>query len=311
MAVGEDQIVAQIRAAARSAAAAGTSGPALTRLLDAALRVSKRARTHTRIGTMGISLARAGLDLARAGLGELTGRRAVVLGSGSAGALAVRLLAEAGMDRIGVAGRNAPAATRLAATVGGDVLRTDDVPAALGDTDLLVTATSCPVPVVLAEHVRPRHRPLFVLDLGMPPDVEPAVGRLAGVTLVDVEALGRHLADRQLPDEVPRVRAIVAAGVAAYVGGLTDAAAAPVIGAMRAQVAQLAEAELLRLDGRLPGGLSERQRAETAAAVHRILRKFLHGPTVRARELSAEPDGRIYVEALSRLFDPGVSAAVP
>jgi glutamyl-tRNA reductase len=107
-----------------------------------------------------------------------------------------------------------------------------------------------------------------------------------------------------VPDEIPHVRAIVTAEVGAYVAALAEAAAAPVIGAMRAHVEQLTEAELLRLQRRLPEGLSEQQRAETAAAVHRILRKFLHTPTVRARELSAAPEGRIYVEALSRLFAP-------
>ena len=306
MAVGEHQIVAQLRAAVRSAEAAGTTGSVLTRLVDAALRVSKRARSRTRISTAGISLAGAGIDLARDRLGELAPRRAVVLGTGSAGKLAVRLLHEAGMRGTVVAGRNAPAAARLAATVGGVPVPTDGVPAALADADLLVAATGCPVPVVLAEHVadRPSRRPLFVLDLGMPPDVEPAVGELLGVTLVDVAALGRYLAEKHVPDQVPQVRAIVAEEVAAHLEGVSGVAAAPVIGAMRAQVEQLAEAELRRLHGRLPGGLSERQRAETTATVHRILRKFLHGPTIRARELSAEPDGRIYVEALSRLFAP-------
>jgi glutamyl-tRNA reductase len=315
MAVGEDQIVAQIRTAVRAAADAGTTGPRLTRLVDAALRVSKRARTQTRISTAGISLARAGIDLARVRLGGLETCRAVVLGTGGAGKLAVRLLNEAGVGRLSVAGRNEAAAAGLAATVGGTPLRTAEVPAALADTDLLVTATGCQVPVVPAEQVRAARtaagdRPLFVLDLGMPPDVEPAVGRLAGVTLVDIKALGRHLADQHVPDEVPRVRAIVAVEAAAYVDGQHEAAAAPVIGAMRSRVEELAESELLRLQGRLPG-LSEQQREETSATVHRILRKFLHGPTVRARELSADPEGWVYVEALRRLFDPSATEAVP
>src|ERR1700738_2398244 len=107
MAVGEDQIVAQIKAASRAAAAAGTTGPAVTGLIDAALRASKRARTQTTISTEGISLARAGLDLAQAHLGGLAGRDAVVLGTGSMGKLAVRLLREAGAGRLTVASRNA------------------------------------------------------------------------------------------------------------------------------------------------------------------------------------------------------------
>src|ERR1700730_13920161 len=107
MAVGEDQIIAQIKDAAGPAAAAGTTGAAITSLINAALRASKRARTETAISTEGISLARAGLDLAQAHLGGLAGRDAVVLGTGSVGKLAARLLREAGVGRLSVASRNA------------------------------------------------------------------------------------------------------------------------------------------------------------------------------------------------------------
>ncbi|GAA3164988.1 glutamyl-tRNA reductase [Blastococcus jejuensis] len=314
MAVGEDQIVAQLRAATHAATEAGTAGPVLTRLIDAALRASKRARTRTRIGSAGISLARTGLGLAGEALGGLEGRHALVLGTGGAGKLAVRLLHQAGVGRLSVAGRNEPATTRLAASVGGTPLGADDVPTALADTDLLVTATGCPAPLVLAEQVRAARsaassRPMFVLDLGMPPDVESEVGRLAGVTLVDIAALGRHLAEARRPDDMPVVRAIIAQEVAACVDAQRAAESGPIIGAMRARVDALAASEMVRLSGRLPD-LTEQHRVETEAAVHRILRKFLHGPTVRARELAADPDGRLYVEALRRLFDPAGSEAI-
>jgi glutamyl-tRNA reductase len=180
-------------------------------------------------------------------------------------------------------------------------LRAADVPVELADADILVTATGAAAPVVLAEQVR-ASRPLFVLDLGMPPDVDPAVGRLAGVTLVDLTALGRHLAGRAVPDQIPQVRAIVAAEAAAYVNQQEQAVAAPVIAAMHAQIRQLADAELDRLNDRLPD-LSDQQRAETAATVHRILRKVLHRPTVRAKEFSTGPNGRVYLDALRELFD--------
>jgi glutamyl-tRNA reductase len=181
------------------------------------------------------------------------------------------------------------------------------VPATLADTDILVTATGAATPVVLAGQVRAARlqaggRPLFVLDLGMPPDVDPAVGRLAGVTLVDLTALGRHLADRGVSDQIPQVRAIVAAAAAAYADRQEQAVAAPVIAAMHAQIRQLADAELDRLHDRLPG-LSEEQRAETAATVHRILSKVLHRPTVRAKELSTGPNGPVYLDALRQLFE--------
>jgi glutamyl-tRNA reductase len=206
-----------------------------------------------------------------------------------------------------VASRNAARAAEVAAVVRGRQLRASDVPAALADADILVTATGAATPVVPAGQVRAARaqaggRPLFVLDLGMPPDVDPAVGRLAGVTLVDLTALGRHLADREVPDQIPQVRAIVTAAAAAYADRQEQAAAAPVIAAMHAQIRQLADAELDRLHDRLPG-LSEEQRAETAATVHRILRKVLHRPTVRAKEFSTGPNGAAYLDALRQLFD--------
>jgi glutamyl-tRNA reductase len=307
MAVGEDQIVAQIKAAARAAAAAGTTGPALTGLIDAALRASKRARTQTAISTEGISLARAGLDLAAGHLGGLAARHAVVLGTGSMGKLAARLLRQAGVGRLGVASRSPARAAAVATAVRGRPLAASDVPAAIADTDILVTATGSAVPVVRAGQVRAARepaagRPLFVLDLGMPANVEPAVGRLAGVTLADLATLGRYLGGLDVPSQLPQVRAIVAAEAAAYLDRQDQAAAAPVIAAMHAQIRQLADAELARLQDRLPG-LSDQQRAETAATVHRILRKVLHRPTVRAKEVSAGPEGPLYLDALRRLFD--------
>ena len=307
MAIGEDQIVAQLKAAARAAVTAGTAGPVMTGLIDAALRASKRARTQTAISTEGISLARAGLDVAAAHLGGLADRHAVVLGTGTTGRLAARLLHEAGVARLSVASRNAARAAEVAAALRARHLPASDVPAALADADLLVTATGAPAPVVAAGPVRAARaqaggRPLFVLDLGMPPDVDAAVGRLAGVKLVDLTALGRHLADRAVPDQIPQVRAIVAAEAAGYMDRRGQSAAAPVIAAMHEQIRQFADAELARLHHRLPD-LSEEQRAETAATVHRILRKVLHRPTVRAKEFSTGPEGPVYLDVLRQLFD--------
>jgi glutamyl-tRNA reductase len=310
MAIGEDQITAQVRAAARAAAEARTSGPVLTGLLDAALRVSKRARTETMISTAGISLVRAGLDLADAQLGGLATCSAVVLGTGRVGRLAARLLRDTGIGRLSVVSRSEARAAEVAAECHGRALRPVDLPGTLADSDLLITATGCVVPGVQAEQVRAARelsgdRPLLVLDLGMPAEVEPAVGRLTGVTLVDLDAIGRHLSDQDVPADVPRVRAIVDAEVVSYLERRTEVAAAPFIGAMHAQARELAETELRRLHGRLPH-LTEQDRAETAATVYRILRKFLHRPAIRAKELSAEPEGAVYLEALRELFDPTV-----
>jgi glutamyl-tRNA reductase len=114
--------------------------------------------------------------------------------------------------------------------------------------------------------------------------------------------LGRHLATAGTSADVPQARAIVSAELAAYLARQEQAAAGPIIAALHAQIRQLADSELARLQDRLPG-LDDKQRTETAATVHRILRKVLHGPTVRAKEFSAGPDGPAYLEALRQLFD--------
>ena len=260
-------------------------GPAVTSLIDARCAGKRPARRP--ISTEGISLARAAWISPPAHLAGLAARNAVVLGTAARASSWPSYFA-----RPTSGGCPWPAqsgARRRGGRGGGrQALRTADVPTALADADLLVTATGAAAPVVPAGPVRAARaqaggQPLFVLDLGMPPDVEPAVGRLPGVTLADLTALGRHLAGRATPSQIPQARAIAAAQAAAYTKRQHQAAAAPVIAAMHAQIRQLADAELARLHDRLPD-LSEHQRADTAATVHRILRKILHRPTVRAKD---------------------------
>ena len=305
MAVGESQIVAQIKDADRTAAAADTAGPAIAGLVDAALRASKRARAQTTISTEGISLTRPALNLP-ASTWATCHRDAVVVGTGSTGQRRPGDYCEAGVRRLSVASRSQQRAAEIAGAQGRPLL-VGDIPDALGDADILVTAAGAAVPVVLADQVRaaralPGRSPLFVLDLGMPPDVEPSVARLDGVMLIDIAALGRHLADRAVPGQIPQARAIVAAETATYLDRQDQATAAPVIAALHARIRQLADAELARLRRRLPD-LSEDQQAEMAATVYRILRKVLHQPTVQAKEFSASPDGPVYLDALRQLFD--------
>jgi glutamyl-tRNA reductase len=311
MAVGEGQIVAQIRDAARAAAEAGTTGGVLTDLVATALRVSKRARTETDISAAGISLVRVGLDLARLHGTAGPPRHGVVVGTGSVGNLAAHLLrGDAG--RLSIVGRNEAGAARVAEAVGGRALPVSQLTDALSDADLLVAATGAVDQVIdtvtLNRAGRDPELPLVVLDLGMPRNVDPAVRDLPRVTLLDIATLGRHLAGAPVSRDIDRVREIVAAEVAAYLDLQRSAPAVPVIGALRLHLAELVEAELLRLQDRLPG-LSDQQRAETATTVHRIARKFLHRPTVRAKQLSAEPGGAVYLDALLELFELSISEA--
>jgi glutamyl-tRNA reductase len=306
MAVGESQIVAQVKDAARAAVEAATTGAVLTDLVDAALRVSKRARTETTIGTAGISLVRSGLELARAHRGRAPVRHAVVLGSGSVGRLAARLMSAEAPEKLSVVSRNEVSAARLAAAVAGRPLPVTELLTALADADVLISATGAPTPVVRAEHLRAARASgspsLFVLDLGMPRDVDPAVRGLSGVTLVDIPDLGRHLAGSSAAFDVDRVRCIVAAETAAHLDLRQATVAAPAIRAMHRHADQVVDAELDRLQDRL-NRLTPHQRAETEATVRRIVRAFLHKPTVRARQLSTAPDGLRHLHALLELFD--------
>jgi glutamyl-tRNA reductase len=316
MVVGEGQILGQLRSAYRVAEDQGSTGRVLGPLVQRALRVGKRARSETGIDGAGASLVGAGLDLAAGVLGALPERPALVVGAGSMGALAGAALRRAGVGSITVANRTAAGAERLATALGGTAVGLDRLAESLSVADLVVCATSAPGTVlrsdVVASGVRRRGgRPLVVLDLALPRDVEASVRRLPGVTVVDLEALSTALDGSSTVGEVEAVRHIVAEEVGAFLAEERSARVAPTVVALRSKAAEVVDAELARLAGRLPG-LDERSREEVATAVRRAVEKLLHGPTVRVKELAVEPGGDSYADALRELFglDPATPEAV-
>ncbi|WP_329521740.1 glutamyl-tRNA reductase [Spirillospora sp. NBC_01491] len=307
MAVGEEQIVAQLRSALRAAQEAGAAGPALTALAECALRTSKRARTETRVGQTGISLVHAALDVADGVLGGLAGRTALLIGTGTVGSLAARLLRQRRAGEIVVTSRTPANAVRIAEEVGGTAVASGGWAAVLERCDLVVSSTGARGRVLDAGRMRAArekagHAPLVALDLAMPRDIDPRCAEVDGVRLVHLEELGRLAARRGRPDDVGRAEDIVAEQAAAFLARRIETTVKPLIVALRSRAREAADQELTRLARRLPG-LAERERAETIAAVDRIVGRLLHTPTVRAKELAAAPDGRLYLEALSRLFD--------
>ncbi len=316
MVVGEDQILGQLRTAYRVAIEEGATGRVLGPLVQRALRVGKRARSETEIDRAGASLVGAGLELAAAAIGPLAGRPALVVGAGSMSALAGASLRRAGVGEITVVNRSAAAAERLAATLDGRAVGLDRLSESMAGVDLVVSATGAAGTVVgedaVAAGVRARSgRPLFVLDLALPRDVDPAVRTLPGVTVVDLEVLSAALAGGPSSREVEAVRRIVAEEVGDFLGAQRSARVAPTVVALRSKAAGLVDAELARLTGRLPD-LDERSRREVADAVRRVVEKLLHGPSVRVKELAVEPGGDSYAEALRKLFDldPAAPGAV-
>ncbi|RFS83021.1 glutamyl-tRNA reductase [Actinomadura spongiicola] len=313
MAVGEEQIVAQVRAALRRARAASTAGPVLTALTESALRVSKQARTETRVGRAGVSLVHAAFDVAAGEHGGLAGRTALVVGTGTMGALAARLLRDRGAGDVHITSRTHANAVRLAEEVGGTATTSDAWDPVLERCDLVVTSTGAQGHVLDADRLRVArkaagNRPMVALDLAMPRDIDPLCADVEGVRLIDIEELGRLLTGHGAAGDVARTEEIVTEQAAVFLARRLEATVKPLIVALRGRAREVVDQELARLAHRLPD-MADRERAETVAAVDRIVGKLLHTPIVRAKQLSTTPEGRLYLEALFRLFDLDLSEA--
>ena len=306
MVVGESQILGQVRAGLRTAQDHGTVGGQLGALVQQALRVGKRARTETGIDRAGRSLVTAGLEQATAVLGHLDGLSVLVVGAGAMSALAATVVTQSGAARVVVANRTFDRAERLAASLGAQARPLSELPAALAEADLVVSCTGAVGHVLDVELLAPvasrAGRPLVVLDLALPRDVDPAAHHLDGITVVDLETLASALTTSEHAADVEATREIVAEEVAAFLGWQRAVSVAPTVVALRAMADAVVQAELVRLAGRLPD-LDPKARAEFEQTVSRVVDKLLHAPTVRVKQLAEEPGGQAYADALTRLFD--------
>ena len=321
MVVGESQILGQVRRALALARKHQTLGGALDGLGSLALHTAKRAHAETGIDRAGANLVTVGVGLAAAGLAAapdpavpLAGQHVLVVGAGSMSSLAVATAARLGAASIVVANRTQEHAERLAAPVRGATAGLHDLPSALAAADLVISCTGAAGLVITADMVgaalRARAgaggpgRPLVFLDLALPRDVDAGAGGLPGVTVIGLESFqdaGAALTATHVEDAAA-VRAIVAEELAARVSARHAARVAPTVVALRAKAVEVVEAELARLAGRL-GEIDDRSRAEIAQAMHRVMDKLLHAPTVRVKELAGSPGGDSYEAALRVLFD--------
>jgi glutamyl-tRNA reductase len=302
MVVGESQILGQLRAAYALGTELGSVGSVLHDLTQTALRVGKRVQGETGISRAGASVVSVALDQAEALLGSLPEQRVVVVGAGSMGALAGATLRRRGVTEIVVANRSLDRATRVAASIDGQAVRLADLPAEIAAADILISSTGATGLVVEADAVAARDgRTLVVLDLALPRDVDPVVAAMPGVHYLDLDALragGAMVSDV----EVAAAAFIVADELRRYLDDQQQLAVAPTVTALRARASQLIDAELIRLDSRLPE-LDLAVRREVAEALRRAVEKLLHAPTVRVKELAATPGGDQYAAALRELFD--------
>jgi glutamyl-tRNA reductase len=311
MVVGESQILGQLRRAYR--AAGDTAGRVLHELFQTSLRVGKRAHSETGIDAAGQSLVSVGLEHAVRAIGELTGRSVLVIGAGSMGALGGATLRRAHVGDVVVANRTPANAARLAATLGGRGVGLDVLEDELVAADVVVTSTGATGLVVRREVVaaamaRREGRPLAILDLALPRDVDPLVRTIPGVTLVDLEALQTALAGSEAAAGVEAARDIVAEEVGTFLTWQKASRVAPTVTALRTKADEVVAVELTRLTTRLPL-LGDRERAEVEQAVRRVVQTLLHTPTVRVKELTEAPVGLSYADALRELF--GLDRAAP
>jgi glutamyl-tRNA reductase len=316
MVVGESQVLGQVREALRTAQDAGVIGPSLNALFQHALRVGKRAHAETDIDRAAPSMVGVAVDLVAPVLGELSGRRALIIGAGSMASLVVTTLAARGLTDVVVVNRTSERADRLAERVDGRGYSLERIESEMRGADLVVSATASLSTVVSRDCVERAmlgraDRRLAVVDLALPHDVDREAGAIDGVTLVDLAGLAASASSGVAPRDVEEVRRIVAEEAARFEATSRAARVTPTVVALRTMATEVVDSELERLAARLPD-IDPQVRADVEQTVRRVASKLLHEPTVRVKALVGQPIGSSYADALAELFalTPGAVQAV-
>lgn len=306
MVLGEAQIHGQVRDAWELCRS--ESGPVLNRLFQTSLLVAGRVRSETSIARGAASVSSAAVQLARQIFGSLNGKRAMVLGAGEMAELALECLVDQGVRTSIVANRTFERATELAERYGGVAMHYDDCWAALAHVDVLICSTAAPRAVVFPDQVRPAlaargDRPLCILDIALPRDVDPAVRALENVFLYDLDDLQSVVAANieRRRGEAPSAEQLISGEVDRYWDWLAGLAAVPVLTEMRARMEAVRERELSEALRRLEH-LPPSERAIVEAFSRSLMNKFLHEPTVRLRAAASNGRGIGVVDTVRYLF---------
>lgn len=307
--LGETQVLGQVKQAYLRSAEAGAVGKVLHGLFHQALACAKAVHTQTALAAAPVSVGAAAVDLARAHLGELTGRHAVVVGAGETADTVARRLQEAGLAALTVVNRGAARASALAGALGARAVGLERLPALLVEADMVLSSTASSGVILERAQVAQamaarRGRPLLLVDIAVPRDVDPAVAEVEGVRLANIDdleevaATGRQ-ARRQ---EAAAAERLVTAAVADFRRWLSGLDAAPLMRALRQHFERVAATEAERLLGR-QGEFSPEQAAAVRRLAHRIAANLADGPLRQVRLLAAEPGGQDALRALARAFD--------
>ncbi len=308
MILGEPQILGQVRGALEEARAAGTSGPILSHLFDLAAHAGKRARTETEIGRHTTSIGHAAVQLLADELDDLAAARILVVGAGEMAEVAAHALQDRGVQHLDFINRTFTRAHDLAQQFNGRALNWYYLPMALAEADAVIAATGAPHIVVHTAEVEQAllergGRPLTLLDIAVPRDIEQEAGHLPGVCLYDIDHLqstvDANLAQRQ--SAVPDVEAIVDEETERFEIWLHGRQVLPVLVELRRKARDIADEELERHVYRMED-LEPLCQEKVAQVVYRIVNKLLHEPTVRLKASAAEGNGVEYAYALRELF---------
>jgi glutamyl-tRNA reductase len=311
--VGEPQILGQVKEAHGAAKHAETAGPLLNRLFHSSFAVGKRVRAETGLGSGAVSVSYAAVSLAKKIFGNLDGRTVVVLGAGEMGKLTAQHMKSQGVRHVTIVSRTMAHAARTAEAIGGaSAAHWDDMDAALAASDIVITATGAAAPILTKARVeavmRPRrNRPLFIIDIAVPRDVEAAAGEIEQVFLYNIDdlqaAVRENLARRA--SEVTRAEAIVDEELEKFGSWLRARGVIPTVVALRQSFESIRRAELDRLDFKLsalPPEARDEARARVDEITHLIVEKLLLTPTEQLKAVGDPETAAVYAEAIARVF---------
>ncbi len=308
MIVGEAEIQGQVKRAYELALVEGVTGAILNRLFRGALAAGKRVRDETRIGEGGISVPSAAVELATRTLGELTGRHVLLIGAGETAELTARALTVRGVETVFVANRRHDRALGLAERFGGSAVRLEDLPAQLEVADIVISSTNSPHHLVEREELElvagaRGHRPLLLIDLAVPRDIDPSCRDVAGVVVRDVDDV-QTIAERNAGGREVEARGaelIVAAELARFERWLGSLEVLPTVASLRVRADEVVTRVLAENAGRFEG-LGDEDRRRIEAMARAIASRLLHEPTLRLKRAAEDADAYQQVAALRELF---------
>ncbi len=307
MVLGEPQILGQVTDAYEAALSQRAAGTVLSKMFTAAIHAGKRVRTETRIGVNPSSISSVAAGLAGELLGDLTQRNVLLLGAGEMGAIAVRALRKRGVQKITVANRTHQNALTLAQEWDGKAITFQQLPEALVKADIIIASTGAPHTILDKKLLAPAvvhrpERPIFLIDIAVPRDIDPDVTELPNVFLRDIDDLQGQADDNvdARRAEIPQVETILAEEVNSFVNWYASLDVVSTITDLRGQIEDVRQRELQLLFNRLD--LDEREQELVKTMSHRLVNKILHQPTTRLKDEAAHGNGVVYVSVLRDLF---------